>query len=575
MKKIFLAFVLGLVILGMLTMTVSGALYEYYDYSGASYDKIYQAVWFAQTFTVGQVGRNVNQTTTSISIRMEKQNNPGAFGLRVTETSGNVPDITKTLSYSKYSASLFGALQYYNLSFTVSLKPFVRYALVFNTTSTVSTDSYKIRMGTSTYAGGNIYRSVDNGSTWIANTGSDCGFYIYGFETNISADYLYEYQDKVGDSNAKVFGTQWTCQTFKTGYTGANESFNLARVTLGLKRSGAMTGQCWVHLRPTNSTGYPIVNTSYAHGIYDSASITNLNFVWVNFVMNTSYTIQRGTKYAITFNATGGSAAIYIAHQIKTTGGYGGGNYVRLFNNGSNQTFYSAQDSTFNTYGYFAGAFNVVISNVSPVDGSTAYVYRNLADFVTYYNYTTPSRYFNLSFLKTCQQGKNTTTTVYFDGTLVYTSTWINGSRTLNILPTYTSLVSGTTYTWNVSSTYLGSRITFQYNVKFKIMCSYEDTDYLYLAGIDFSEPFLLLSILFALFYFWWRSETIAMTFIFAMLLIPYIIVVGIVYLLPLYITDAYILTFVQIIFLLLAVSVGGYTLDLRSKSRKAMGKVD
>jgi len=93
--------------------------------------------------------------------------------------------------------------------------------------------------------------------------------------------------------------------------------------------------------------------------------------------------------------------------------------------------------------------------------------------------------------------------------------------------------------------------------------------DVIYIAGFDLDEPFLLLSILFALFYFWWRSESVGMTYIFAMLLIPYIIVVGILYLLPLYITDSNILLFVRILFLLLAVAVGGYTVDIRSKIKK------
>lgn len=494
MKKIFLTCVFGLVILGMLTMTVSGALYEYYDYSGASYDKIYQAVWFAQTFTIGSVGRNVNQTTTSISIRMEKQNNPGDFTLSVTEAPSGSPDITKTLASSTYSASLFGALQYYNLSFTVSLKPFVKYALVFNTTSTVSTDSYKIRMGTSTYAGGYIYKSINNGSSWTAITSSDCGFYIYGYETNISADYLYEYFDKFGDSNAKVYGTLWTGQSFQTGYTGANESFYLTRVTLGLKRSGAMTGQCWVHLRPTNSTGHAIVNTSYAHGVYDSASISNLNFAWVNFDMNTSYKIQQGTKYAITLNATGGSAAIYITHQIKTTGGYAGGNYLRFFNNGANQTFYALQDATFNTYGYFAGAWNVTISNVSPVNGSTVYRSKDLHEFLTYYNYSSPNNYVNLSFTKTSLPGLNSTTKVYFDGTLIYNGNFINGSRTIALLQTYGGLVNGHTYTWSINTTYQTSHYNFSYSMTFRLNISYTPPTMLPISGSPQNASLMLSS---------------------------------------------------------------------------------
>jgi hypothetical protein len=92
---------------------------------------------------------------------------------------------------------------------------------------------------------------------------------------------------------------------------------------------------------------------------------------------------------------------------------------------------------------------------------------------------------------------------------------------------------------------------------------------FLFIAGFDITEPFLLLSILFALFYFWWKAESMGIMYLMTMLLIPYIIVVGVVYLLPLYITDASILLFVRLIFLMLSVGIGGFTIDRRAKSRK------
>jgi hypothetical protein len=93
--------------------------------------------------------------------------------------------------------------------------------------------------------------------------------------------------------------------------------------------------------------------------------------------------------------------------------------------------------------------------------------------------------------------------------------------------------------------------------------------DYLYIAGIDIEPTFLLLSVFFALFYFWWKSESIAMMYLLTMLIIPYSIVVIVVYLLPLYIVDVNILLFMRLIFLMLTVGIGGYTIDRRAKFKK------
>jgi hypothetical protein len=44
--------------------------------------------------------------------------------------------------------------------------------------------------------------------------------------------------------------------------------------------------------------------------------------------------------------------------------------------------------------------------------------------------------------------------------------------------------------------------------------------DYLYIAGFDIEPTFLLISILFALFYFWWKAESMGMMYLMTMLLI-------------------------------------------------------
>lgn len=63
--------------------------------------------------------------------------------------------------------------------------------------------------------------------------------------------------------------------------------------------------------------------------------------------------------------------------------------------------------------------------------------------------------YFNESFNKTCLQGYNTTTKVYFNNTLLETRTFINGSYTINILENYTEFIyTDTNYSWSINTSF-------------------------------------------------------------------------------------------------------------------------
>jgi hypothetical protein len=103
--------------------------------------------------------------------------------------------------------------------------------------------------------------------------------------------------------------------------------------------------------------------------------------------------------------------------------------------------------------------------------------------------------------------------------------------------------------------------LTVNYTLNTSFDCNASE-DFLYIAGFDVDPQFLLLSIFFALIYFWWKSVDIRIMSLLTMLLIPYIFVVLINYALPLYITDANILLFLDSIFILMAVAIGGFTLD-------------
>ena len=93
--------------------------------------------------------------------------------------------------------------------------------------------------------------------------------------------------------------------------------------------------------------------------------------------------------------------------------------------------------------------------------------------------------------------------------------------------------------------------------------------NWLWISSFDISPTFLLLSIFFGLLYFWWKSEDTTMMIILTMLIVPYDFVVMTTYLLPLYITDATILVFLQGILIILGIIIMGYTIEKWDSKRR------
>jgi hypothetical protein len=125
---------------------------------------------------------------------------------------------------------------------------------------------------------------------------------------------------------------------------------------------------------------------------------------------------------------------------------------------------------------------------------------------------------------------------------------------------------------WTGDLSFNDTNISFNVSSNMSIQCNADantSESFLYYASFDVSQSFLLISIFFGLLYFWWKSEKIPMMSLLVMIIVPYDYIVVIVYALPLYITDANILSFVRIIFIIISFVVMGYTIDLWDKSRK------
>lgn len=77
----------------------------------------------------------------------------------------------------------------------------------------------------------------------------------------------------------------------------------------------------------------------------------------------------------------------------------------------------------------------------------------------------------NLSFNKTCLQGYNTTTKLYFNNTYLLTYTFINGTKTFNLFNYYLhSLKTNTNYSWSINTTFYNLSYNRTYHFKFNIL---------------------------------------------------------------------------------------------------------
>jgi len=97
---------------------------------------------------------------------------------------------------------------------------------------------------------------------------------------------------------------------------------------------------------------------------------------------------------------------------------------------------------------------NISYININPSNNSILNFTKDYIDFSTYIRRGIYC-YVNFSFSKSCLQGYNTTTSVYFNNTLLDSKTWINTSYILNIFENYTNyILSDITISWSINTSY-------------------------------------------------------------------------------------------------------------------------
>lgn len=282
----------------------------------------------------------------------------------------------------------------------------------------------------------------------------------------------YESYETGGDFSWNFYTSYWHCQTFTVGNIGLNEDFYLKNISVYLKRSGTpVAGQVWVSLRAVDGSGVP-TGSSLCHGSYTASSLPTVNYAWINFTMNiTTKLCDASTKYAIILNNSGGTSSKSCITMVDTTSPtYTGGQMYYSSNSGFSWSGYSGYDCYFRVFGEKSTTdWNMSISNLSPVNNSNIYRTIDYNVISTKYNYSY-TNFVNLSFLKNATEGKNSTSKVYFNNTLLYTGTWINGSRTINLLQNYgKSLINHVNYTVSINNSYQYIWHNYSYHFTFHI----------------------------------------------------------------------------------------------------------
>lgn len=280
----------------------------------------------------------------------------------------------------------------------------------------------------------------------------------------VSAE-LYEYSD-TGNQEQGVYGSSNRYgQTFTIGTIGDNEEFWFTNYSLYIKKAGTpnrYTSRIYATDVNGKPTGSPIGYCNL------SAASFSTSYSWKTFVLDNQIHLYTSTKYAIVINNSASSSSnayrFYYDNNV-----YAGGNYIQSSDSGSTWNP-AAYDMRFRIYGDKFGItlWNLSYTNVNPANNSFlnfTYDYDILKDvFDTNY-------FLNLSFNKTSLQGYNTTTETYFNYTLVDTHTWINGSRTVNLIGNYNKkLYDGVNYTWSINTSYYNRTQNNTYHSTFNIL---------------------------------------------------------------------------------------------------------
>ena len=150
--------------------------YEYFDPEGDGQYYIFGVNWYAQMFTVGNVGTNVDQIAYSVKLKLIKFGSPTATltaSIRAVD-GDNKPTGSDLCFATKVSSTLTTTPTWYELVFTTGalLRASTQYAVIVKCPSAVDGNMPGWRgLTAGGYAGGQRANSSDSGSSWSLLSG--------------------------------------------------------------------------------------------------------------------------------------------------------------------------------------------------------------------------------------------------------------------------------------------------------------------------------------------------------------------------------------------------------------------
>jgi hypothetical protein len=160
-------------------------LYEYYDGATDSSSGVTGSIWFAQTFTIGTVGTNVNHTITSVSLSLLRYGSPGTLRVGIYATDGNGKPTGEELAYGTTNGNTLPTALAEERNILISsyeLLASTKYAIVCSAADAdmLNIVYWRADGSSPTYTGGSYAVSLNGGSSWTVYTSTDHFFKEYG-----------------------------------------------------------------------------------------------------------------------------------------------------------------------------------------------------------------------------------------------------------------------------------------------------------------------------------------------------------------------------------------------------------
>ena len=394
MKKIPILFIF-ILLLTLIPLSnivnASDTRYEYFDNTQSIYFDVYGNRWGAETFTVGTVGTNESFRVTSIKFQL----------LRLGTVSGNIYIHIRNSTAFKTG--------------TPTGTDFGSGSMLASTVSAVTPTFYEVSI-TSSYF-------LHKGTT-------------YSICLNISGGDASHCINMEGRKNTLLYAGGTYCTSGDGGSSWSSTSANdFFFYTYG-KTNALPTISL---ISPTNSStaiSKPTKCSIYANDS-DGGTLTvtwrsNYTGSYVTYNVNSSFTANTICRYTFT-----GMNTQYKKYYWKV--------YV-----------FDGTDNISKWFCYTTALcfMNISYSGLNPVN-NTDYNYAKNYTLIATTLLSTRTYLFNLSFTKTCLQGFNTTTKIYANKSLLTTYTFINGSKTIDMLAlSGKTFYNGFTYSWSINTTF-------------------------------------------------------------------------------------------------------------------------